>query len=397
MRKRPHVALLIETSQAYGRELLRGISHYVQTHYPWSIYVRERSLDDPLPRWLQSWEGDGVITRIKDEPVARQLLSLGIPVVDVRYQAPDLALPAIYSDQHETGRLAAQHFLERGFRSFAYYGPERHNWSEARGEHYAAELARAGYQCLPAPHFLKDGEVVPWEERLALLAGWLRELPKPVAIFASRDTRGAELIDACRREGLGVPEQVAVLGVDNDAILCELIDPPLSSVDPNVKRLGYEAAALLDHLMSGNPPPEQPVYIPPLGISVRQSTAITAIEDPDVAAACRFIRENACNRIDVAQVVAQTALSRRALERRFQRWLERSPKAEIHRVQIQRVKQLLIQTDHRLAEIAALAGFQHVEYMSYLFKKKTGQTPGQFRRLREQDGSSFASVEHPCA
>ncbi len=176
-------------------------------------------------------------------------------------------------------------------------------------------------------------------------------------------------------------------------MLCNLADPPLSSVEPDAPRIGYEAAALLDRLMGGEARPLAPLLVPPLGVTLRASTDTTAIEDDAVARACRYIREHACDGIDVDQVVQQTGLSRRALERRFQRWLKRTPKSEIHRVQIQRVKDLLLHTTCKLAEIAAITGFQHVEYMSFLFKKKTGQTPGQYRRLKERP--QHGSVPEP--
>lgn len=384
MRIRPRVALLIETSTSFGRGLLEGIGEYLRPRRGWSIFLQERSIQDPLPGWLRSWSGEGVITRIKDGPHAREMLELGIPVVDVRYQEPDLGLPAIHADQNAAGRLAALHFLERGFRSFAYYGPEPFNWSEHRRRGFVDQVHDRGFSCIGFPGRWADGNGPGWEEVVRELSAWIPSLRKPVGILTSHDIRGLEVLEACRRLDIAVPEEVSVVGVDDDPLLCNLGDPPLSSVDPNIVRIGYEAAALLDRLMLGEAPPKQPLVVPPLGVVTRGSSDVNAIEDEQVARACRFIRENACGGITVDEVVAVTTLSRRALERRFQRWLGSTPKNEIHRVQLQRVKDLLLHTTCKLSEIARLTGFQHVEYMSFLFKKKVGQTPGQFRRLKER-------------
>ncbi|MBK9385751.1 MAG: DNA-binding transcriptional regulator [Planctomycetes bacterium] len=384
MRKRPRVALLIETSTSFGRGLLKGIGEYLRPRSGWSMFLQERSFEDPFPGWIRSWRGEGIITRLKHGPHAQELLSLGLPIVDVRYQEPDLGLPAVHADQYAAGRLAAQHYLDRGFRHFAWYGPEPYNWAEHRRKGYVEVIHEKNLSCLGFPGRWADLAGPGWEEVVAELCGWIKNLPRPIAIFTSHDIRGLEVLEACRRLDLAVPEQVSVLGVDDDEILCNLGEPPLSSINTNIERIGYEAAALLDRMMNGEPRPHAPLLVAPLGVTLRASTDTTAIDDEAVARACRYIREHACEGIDVDQVVQQTGLSRRALERRFQRWLKRTPKSEIHRVQIQRVKDLLLHTTCKLAEIAAITGFQHVEYMSFLFKKKTGQTPGQYRRLKER-------------
>jgi LacI family transcriptional regulator len=171
--------------------------------------------------------------------------------------------------------------------------------------------------------------------------------------------------------------------VDNDEGLCELSDPPLSSVIPHTRRIGYEAAALLERFMAGARPPAATTFVAPLGVRTRRSTDVLAVEDRDVAAAVRFIRENACKGIKVEDVLAAVPLSRTVLERRFTKLLGRTPKAEIARVQLERVRQLLAETDFPLSRVATLAGFEHPEYLCAVFKKKTGQTPGRFRTLAQ--------------
>jgi LacI family transcriptional regulator len=220
-----------------------------------------------------------------------------------------------------------------------------------------------------------------WEQQWEQIAKCLRGLPRPVGIFACNDMRGQQVLDACTRLGWSVPEEAAVVGVDDDALLCELSDPPLSSVIPSAERLGYEAAELLDQLMRGEAQPTvADRFLPPVGVSTRQSTDVLAIDDPQTAAAVRFIREQACQGATVADILKAVPQSRTALERKFRKYLGRSPQSEIRNVQIKRAKQLLAETDLKLDRIAELTGFEHPEYLSVVFKRETGQTPGHFRR-----------------
>jgi len=199
------------------------------------------------------------------------------------------------------------------------------------------------------------------------------------------------VLSACGDCGIAVPDQLAVIGVDNDELLCELCRPPLSSVELNPQKVGYEAAALLDRMLDGKLPPAEQKSIPPLGVIARQSTDVVAIADADVASSVHFIREHACEGMQVEDLLQRVQISRSTLERRFARLLGRSPKAEILRVQFDRVKQLLARTDYPLAKIAQLTGFRHVENLCYLFKKKTGRTPGQYRNESQGEGPSRIS------
>jgi LacI family transcriptional regulator len=187
--------------------------------------------------------------------------------------------------------------------------------------------------------------------------------------------------------GVAVPDEVAVLGVDNDEVLCDLADPPLSSIIPDTRRIGYEAASCLDRMMRGEPSPGPATVIPPLGVVTRRSTDVLAVEDRTLSRAARFIREHACEGIAVEDVLAAIPLSRSVFERRFLKVFGRTPKAEIVRMQLQRVMQLLAETDLPLKQIADRAGFEHAEYMSAAFKKRTGLTPGQYRRSARERSS----------
>jgi LacI family transcriptional regulator len=382
---RPRVALLIESSRAFGRGLLFGVAQYVREHGPWSIFLQERSLGDLSPRWLRNWEGDGIIARVENRPTAEAIRRLGLPAVDLRCVLPDLEFPSARPDDGGIARLASEHLLERGFRHFAFCGFNGADYSDARRKWFTKRIAEAGFEYseFEDRQGPRHGGTLAYEEYGLKgedrVAHWLRDLPKPVGLMACNDIRGQQVLNACRDVGFAVPDEVAVIGVDNDEMLCELSDPPLSSVAPNSKRIGYEAAALLSRMMAGKKPPAEPVFVEPEGVVTRRSTEVLAIEDRHIASVVRFIREHACEGIDVSDILKVVPLSRSALERRFARTLGRSPKEEILRVRLNRARQLLSETDFPLWTIAEKIGLEHTEYLNVIFKKKTGLTPGQFR------------------
>jgi len=380
MTPRPHVMLIVETALAYGRAVVRGISRYLIANQPWSLYVDLRELMAEPPDWLDNWRGDGIISRSTTPELARKLKRLGVPTVDLNDIHGKLGLPHVWTDHQAVGRLAARHLADRGFRHFAYCGFSGHHWSALRRDGFAAELARMGHACGVFESPWETSKANPWERQQDALGAWLAGLPKPVGVMCANDLRGQQTLDACRRQELFVPEAVAVIGVDNDEVLCELCDPPLSSVAPNAERVGYEAAALLDRLMRGESAGAAELQIPPLGIETRQSTDVLAIDDPLVATAVKCIRQRACEGLTVEDVLREAPLSRSVLEKRFRRYLQQTPQQAIRAVQIKRVKQLLAETDLKLDSIARLAGFKHVEYMSVVFKRETKQSPGQYRR-----------------
>ena len=229
-----------------------------------------------------------------------------------------------------------------------------------------------------------------WESQQNALAEWISDLPRPLGLIACNDIHGLRALDACRRAQLAVPEQVAVIGADNDVELCDLSDPPLSSIDFNPERVGYEAAAFLDCLMTGEPPPVPAKLIPPVGVITRQSTDVLAIADRYVAQALSIIRRHACSGIDVQSLLAQLPLSRRSLEQRFRRVLGRSPGAEIQRFRIEQAKILLADTDLTVEVISRRTGFNKSAYFSTAFRNRTGSAPSMYRRLAGPRGSSSA-------
>jgi LacI family transcriptional regulator len=379
-RRVPHVAVLIETSRGYGRGLLEGVARYNREHGPWSMFFEPHGLDDPPPKWLRTWKGDGILARINDARMARLVAATGLPVVDVRGRLIDLGLPFIGIDNAEVARLAVAHFLERGFVHFAFCGV-------ARGEYFPMDQRRdcfsrlteaAGYCC----HQFEPRRGSPWEREQERLADWLRQLPKPVAVMACNDDQGNQTLDACRRAGVSVPAEVALVGVDNDTVLCDMADPPMTSIDVNPERIGYEAAAWLDRLMRGpaRRPPPAFIELPPRGIVTRQSSDVLAIADQWVAEAVRFIREHACEGITVEAVLEHVPMSLRALERRFKAIVHRTPKREILRVQLDQARRLLSASHLPINVIAQRCGFATYKYFGDVFFRELGVRPGAYRK-----------------
>lgn len=374
----PKVALLVETSNAYARGMLAGVEEFISARGPWTVYLGEHGRGDRPPTWLERWDGDGIIARVENEKIARALEAMRLPVVNLSF-APLIAdAPTFTTDNEAIADMAAVHFLERGFHHFAYCGRDEFPWSTDRGNAFAKRLAAAGKRCAT---FSRAARVTTDSDaELENIADWLRTLPKPVAVLACYDFRGQQVLDACRRAGFSVPDEIAVLGVDNDELLCALSPPPLSSVILNPRRSGWLAAEALESLMLGQTVEAVVTHVPPLGVATRQSTDTMAVDDLQVAKAVRYIREHACNGIDVSDVLRACPMSRRALEQRMKSIIARTPHEEILRVQIARAKQLLSGTSLALPEVAEKCGFRHAEYLSVAFKREAGLPPSEYRR-----------------
>ncbi|MGA2248143.1 MAG: DNA-binding transcriptional regulator [Verrucomicrobiota bacterium] len=383
--KRRRVALLVESSRAYGRGILSGVAKFVREHDAWSIFFQDLNLCDDTPAWLKGWRGDGIISRLENRDIVQVIGRLRVPAVYLRRVQARRNTPSILTDNVAVSRLCFEHLKERGFRHFAFCGFNGADYSDERRDGFMALIAGAGYHC----HVYSDGPPAGGTdtaqyEGLGLkdggaVANWIRQLPTPIGIMACNDMRGQQVLDACRATGRASPEEIAVIGVDNDDVLCSLSDPPLSSVVPDTERIGYQAAVLLSEMMAGGKRPAGEILVEPSGIVTRHSTEVLAMEDHQIAAAACFIREHACEDIDVSDVLRAVPMSRSTMDRRFGRILGRSPKDEILRIRLNRVKQLLAETDFPLSEIADKVGLDHVEHLSRIFKIRTGVTPSAFR------------------
>lgn len=380
---RRNVALLIETSNSYSRGVLEGITRYMQHHERWSIFLPEQERGGRPPQWLGRWQGDGIIARIETDEIAASLRKTKLPVVDVSAARHLPDIPWVETDDNAIARLGVKHLLDRGFRNLAFCGDPGFNWSNWRRNCFQSLVKATGVDVNIYDSLSRNDPKYSWNREKRGLARWLKSLPRPIGIFACYDIQAQKLLEVCRELNIAVPEEIAVLGVDNDQLLCELADPPLSSVICNTQKTGFEAAALLDKMMHGEKIDSAPLLIAPLGIQTRHSTDILAIEDPDVANALRFIREYALKGINVADVVRQVPLSRRVLESRFKEFLGRSPHEELTRLKLERIKELLSDTDLSLSEIAKRTGFDHDEYMCVFFRRAQGIPPGLYRKRNQ--------------
>ena len=379
----PRVALIVETSTTFGRRLLSGIAQYIRENGPWSVFFTDRAVNDSAPRWIATWKGDGIISRIASPEIRSFLANGHIPVVDLNEQLADLGAPQISNDHFAIGRMAAQHLIDRGFEVFGFLGHRGHPWSDQRQSAFEELVNKSKGRCYV--YSGRDANVSDlregvWETEIDLIADWVRGLPKPVGLMACNDFRALQLLSACQLANVAVPEQAAVIGVGADDVACELADPSLSSVTLNAWRMGYEAATLLDKMMKGHPAPRKELRIPPLDVSVRRSTDTMAISDPVVASAVRFIRDHACNGINVETVLRHLGVSRTWLQMRFRETIHKSVHDVLIEARMERVQELLAETTLSLDQVAERCGFRYPEYMSSILKQRTGWSPARFRR-----------------
>jgi LacI family transcriptional regulator len=383
MARLPHVALLIETSRSYGRDVLVGVRRYLSEHGPWSVYLETRALESEAPSWLRGWKGDGILSRTGGAAVARRLRETRVPVVELRSRRLLPRAPWLGVDNHALGDLVASHLLDRGFRRFGLLALRSEDFFRERCDNFVATLRARGFPCdvLQAPE-----HPARWEAQQRELVRWVRRLPKPAGVMACTDQLGFWLLDACTRAAVAVPEEVAVVGVENDEALCAMSRPPLSSVALPTERIGYEAARLLDRLMRGRSVPRMRTEIEPVGVVARQSSDVVAVADARLAAALRHIREHAAEGIGVDDVLRAAPMSRSHLERGLRKVLGRSPHDEILRVRLDLAKRLLSETDLKLSAVARRSGFRHVQRLCERFRESFGETPGRYRERTRRQG-----------
>lgn len=381
-RPRRRVALLVQTASDWSRQVLRGVANYAHEHGEWDFYIEPRGFYERL-RLPSGWKGDGVIARLGDPALRRAVRRAGLPAVNVSWLGRHTRdLPKVVSDEGGCGRLAAKHLLDKAFTSFGYVGAAREiGYFEVLGQEFERLVAEAGgYTSRFTPSRCDDeAELV---KQQAAMANWLSKLPKPTGLLVWSSETGRAVTAACATVRLRVPEDVAVLCAEHDSLMSSLAPVPLSNLDQAPARVGYEAAALLDRMIEGAPGPAEPMLIPPIGVVQRQSTDTTAVSDPLVSGALRFIREHAAEPIQVIDLLRAMHVSRRKLEHQFMRVLGTTPAAEIRNARIERTKRLLVESDLPISAIARQAGFNHTEVLIRTFRREVGMPPGEFRRMR---------------
>ena len=394
----PQVLLLIETSHPYGRGVIEGIARYAQENGPWTIRFEPCDFESMPPKRLmkelKEWHGDGIIARTVKKSQAELLWATKLPMVEV-YGDPRYGVAQVQIDDAAVGRMAVDHFLERGLRHFGYFNYANPWWVESHRRKYCEALKAHGHDCHiyrapPSPDRIR---AIWRESQRPLVMQWLRSLPRPIGVYTGGDLHSARLLEICLEIKIAVPEDVAILGNYNDVVICETVRPTLSSIDLDNRRVGYESARLLDRLMAGKKPPKDILYLPPSHVVVRQSTDLMVIEDADVVQAMQFIRDFACTGIDVDRVAEAVGLSRSVLQRRFQRHLGRTPKEEIMRTRIKHATMLLENMDKTSESIAHKSGFSSLNYFKKAFRREVGMTPGAFRQMRKISRGAEVTVE----
>ena len=384
------ILLLMDLDRGWTRGLLAGIAKYSKFNSPSRTYrlsqfywrPEHKRGKDEIKR-LKEWKADGIITREMDH--IGDILKLGVPVVGSEYSGRKLPIPIIKSDTEETGRIAADYFFERGFRSFAYCGYSDTAWSTRRLEGFEKTLKEKGFEVMSYMKPIANLRQL-WISEINNMAQWLETLPPSTALMTCSDDRSLHVLEACKVASILVPEEIAILGVDDDEILCELANPPLSSIAFNTEYVGYMAASMLDSMMNGEKPKTLEIVAKPTYVVSRQSTDVFAVEDKELNKALSYIRNNRLSLIGVSDVVKATNVSRRNLELRFQKQLGRSILNEIRRVHIGQMAEMLIETNYPVAKVAAMLGHSTVENICRYFKKEKGLTPSEYReKYRDTD------------
>lgn len=386
-----NVAIIVETSNSYARGVLRGIHEFARTRRGWTLYLTEHGRHEIDESFAGDWKFDGVIARIETERMARIITAMDVPTVDVSAARLIEGIPWVETDDAAITRLSLTHLRDCGLQNFAFFGDPFYNWSIWRQQNFERILGRPDIirsRIFNLPR-RKEPRVRWWTLREPIRE-WLESLPKPVGVFACYDGCGHQLLEICRYYDFKVPEDIAVVGVDNDELLCEMATPSMSSVIPNAFRTGAYAAALLDRMMRGEKLTGRKHSIEPLGVRKRVSTDVLNVEDQHIAKAIAFIRQNAHANIHVEDVLNIVPLSRRVLEARFRRALNRTPHQEILRVRTNAARELLLETTMSLSEISEALGIDHPEYLSVFFKKETGLTPKEYRD--QVRGRSFLQI-----
>lgn len=382
-----NVAILFSLALKGQRSTFNGILDYAAKHGPWFCKFEEGRNKEQLPDMARTGLSGVIVSGVSREDAAR-IAALGAPVVFVEPWSymlePDFPIagaPYVRRDSRAIGALAARYYMARGYRHFAFVGElQGKPWSVERRDGFVDTLAAAGHTCAVHDSFTAR-ERRSWHDDRERLIAFLRELPKPTAVFAPMDARARRVLEACAVAGLRVPDEIAVLGVDNDPLLCESTIPTLSSIHTGGFRRGQIAAEMLDDLMHGREPRERAVSLPPISIATRGSTGYAAMSDPSISKAIAFIRKHAASGgIDVGDIVRAAGCSRRYLELRFRSRIGHSIRDELMQGRIDYVKSLLSSTNLSIGEITERAGFVRDSHLGLLFRKATGMTMLQWRR-----------------
>ena len=376
--------LLTDFTEAFAHNLLRGILEYSKGREPWVVcrmppsYKETYGLASVL-KWAKKWEADAIIAQFNDDDDVDLFRQNGIVALAQDFKSRFSTIPNITSEYKLTGRMAADFFLQKGFRNFAFYGYRNVVWSEERCTGFRERIIEYGFGDNFYDYRKQPLENL-WYYESEPLADWIKSLPHPIALMACDDTQANRIMEVCRVLGIRIPEEIAVLGVDNDEIICSLSEPPLSSVSLNIEKGGYEAARLIDTLISDEKATCEDVIIHPVTIVNRLSTDIYATDNPAILAALKYIHLNLANKINVEDVVRQVPLSRRLLEMRFRQATGKSIYQYLFDLRMERFSQLLLASDAPIAELAVQVGLPDSKNLARQFKQYKGCVPAEYRK-----------------
>jgi LacI family transcriptional regulator len=378
------VGIAVDGLTNYGRAIVRGVMRYVNARHEWLLHEDLRLRDPALHAWPKC---DGAIIAGVSSTLTSAIRRRTRHVISCSGSTDPKEFPVVCADSIAIGQMAAQHLIECRLRHFAFYARGR-GISVDRAQGFVSALRAAGFECLQAPMNSPDYDQLLDHSHWPALIDWLHRLPKPVGILAVDDPMGHDLAGACLAAEISVPDRVAIVGVNNDDLICEATYPPLSSVEVDFSRVGYLAARQLDGLLHGDalPDAERLIHVPPLGVVQRLSTSVQAVDDPQLAAAVAFIRDHACDPCTVDDILRQVPVSRRWLERQFAGKLNRTPHEEIVRVRVERGRRLLLESDEKIDRIAERCGFSAAQNFGRVFHQVTGHTPSAFRRAHFRGG-----------
>jgi len=385
MQKTPKIILMLDSSRAADRGMIRGIMDYATQRGSWSFYRHSPlflkapfspSKQDDLLARLRSLDADGIIGYLPSSRTIQQLL------IQHRFPAVTIPLkkliPGIVNVLQDPaiGALGAKYLRDLGFEHFAFCGQDNY-WSQVRQEGFTDYLKT--FQIRPLL-FCDTVSRTSIETRQQRLCQWLQSLPKPIGIMTCNDEKSMELVEACREAGLHIPNEIAILGVDNDEMICGLSHPPLSSIELNFQQVGYKAAETLDLMIYRKKEKYDDLIFRPMGIVTRQSTDIRAIHDEDVAEAIRFIHNNAKRDIRVEDVVNATAISVRSLQLRFKKIVGRGISQHIRMIRIQQLAHQSIHSNQPISIIARELDFHDINHVSRIFRREMGISPLEYRK-----------------
>ncbi len=367
--------MLIETDDSWGRRVVASVAAFARENR-WRLLIAPRNHQRQL-RLPRRWQGDGVIVSLRDRSTADHIRRSGLPAVDVSIMMPTANwLGRVATDDRARAAMALEHFRQRRLEHFACFAPTIGRYSVERANAFRDIVQRAGFTC---DMFVEDSATRGWEIDHDQVVQWLSGLPRPLALFAADPHPARQIADVCDWNGVKVPDDVAILSGDNDDLLCSVSWPQLSSIQLACESIGAEASTLLRRLMNGGLVPKQPTLIPPLGVCARQSTDVMAIDDPEIVAVLRFMAEHIHQGTNVREILKQFPISRRSLEQRFRRLLNRSPGEQLRQLRMEHVRNLLVESDLTITEIAFRMDFASSSSLTQQFTRHFGLCPTAVR------------------